>query len=390
MILIEFIRFLRGYIHFTCTGGFSERFINLCSLNGIILWDTKNIPDGIEAKAGIRHIEKLKLIEEKSGMKMQIKSCRGLPVAIAPYLARKGLVAGVIAAVCLVIYLSGFLWVIDISGNVNYTSEQILELCAGYGVKQGARLDDIDVYRVINDIKTDSDDFSWFAVNIFGSGASVELTERLAKTQIHDKTTPCNIVSGTDGEIIELYSLSGEPQVKIGSAVKKGDLLISGITPRLNGTVSFVHAMGHAVIRTTESITVEIPRTAEISRNIEITEGCTIRLFSAEIPLYPYGKSPSSSYTSTLIFRGKALPVSVTRHIFEERTTELTHLTESRCMLLAYCALMKQEIPLMQSSTTESKKISLQSTESSVKITAEYINHKQTGEERFFEILQEE
>ena len=390
MILIEFIRFLKGYVHFTCTGGFSERFINLCSLNGIILWDTKNIPDGIEARAGIRHIEKLKLIEEKSGMKMQIKSCRGLPVVIAPYLARKGLVAGVIAAVCLVIYLSGFLWVIDISGNVNYTSEQILELCAGYGVKQGARLDSIDAYRVINDIKTDSDDFSWFAVNIFGSEASVELTERLAKTEIHDKTTPCNIVSETDGEVLELYSLSGEPQVKIGSAVKKGDLLISGITPRLNGTVSFVHAMGHAVIRTTASLSSEIPRSAEIYRYTEATEGFTIRLFATEIPLYPYGKKPSSSYTSTLIFRGKALPVSITRHIFEEQATEVTDLTENRCTLLACCDLMKKEIPLMESSTTESKKITLQSTESSVKITASYINHKKTGEARFFEIFQEE
>lgn len=390
MILIDFIRFLKGYIHFSCTGGFSERFINLCSQNGIMLWDTKNIPDGIEARASIKHLDSLKLIEEKSGMKMQIKSSRGLPVAIAPYFGRKGLIAGVIAAICLVIYLSGFLWVIDISGNVNYTSEQILELCAGYGVKQGARLDDIDVYRVINDIKTDSDDFSWFAVNIYGSGASVELTERLAKTQIHDKTTPCNIVSGADGEIIELYSLSGEPQVKIGSAVKKGDLLISGITPRLNGTVAFVHAMGHAVVRTSESISAEIPRTAEISRSTKITEGFTIRIFSAEIPLHPYGRAPSASYTSTLIFRGKALPVSITRHIFEERCNEEITLTENRCTLLAYCSVMKQEIPLMQSSTTESKKITVLSTGSGVKITADYINHKKSGEERFFEISQEE
>ena len=41
MFLIRLFRFLTGYIVFSGNGGFPERFINLCSLNGISLWDTK-------------------------------------------------------------------------------------------------------------------------------------------------------------------------------------------------------------------------------------------------------------------------------------------------------------------------------------------------------------
>ena len=38
-------------------------------------------------------------------------------------------IAGAAAAVLIVIYLSQFLWTVSISGNVNYTAEQILDIC---------------------------------------------------------------------------------------------------------------------------------------------------------------------------------------------------------------------------------------------------------------------
>ena len=42
MLFVNFVRFILGYICFTATGGFPERFLNLCRLNKIILWDLKN------------------------------------------------------------------------------------------------------------------------------------------------------------------------------------------------------------------------------------------------------------------------------------------------------------------------------------------------------------
>ena len=37
--MLAFLRFLRGYFELHISGYSPERFMNLCRLNGIILWD---------------------------------------------------------------------------------------------------------------------------------------------------------------------------------------------------------------------------------------------------------------------------------------------------------------------------------------------------------------
>ena len=39
MSIIRFLRFIFGYVEFCAEGGFPERFINLCSVYHVRLWD---------------------------------------------------------------------------------------------------------------------------------------------------------------------------------------------------------------------------------------------------------------------------------------------------------------------------------------------------------------
>ena len=48
-VLITFLRMLFGFVEFEAIGGFPERFLNLCYINGITLWNVQN--DGVKVKA---------------------------------------------------------------------------------------------------------------------------------------------------------------------------------------------------------------------------------------------------------------------------------------------------------------------------------------------------
>lgn len=76
--MIQLLRLLRGYVEFCAEGGFPERFINLCNINGISLWNVKN--DGVKVIACTtqKEFELLSIPAQNSGMKVKILKTRGL------------------------------------------------------------------------------------------------------------------------------------------------------------------------------------------------------------------------------------------------------------------------------------------------------------------------
>ena len=79
MLLLNFLRFISGYVGFTARGGFAERFLNLCRLNKIILWDLKNNGGVISACTDFSSYKKIRSVARKSGMTVRIKRKYGLP-----------------------------------------------------------------------------------------------------------------------------------------------------------------------------------------------------------------------------------------------------------------------------------------------------------------------
>ena len=76
--MIQILRLLKGYVEFCADGGFPERFINLCNIKGINLWNVKN--DGVKVLAFTteREFQELKIPAENSGMTIKIIKSRGL------------------------------------------------------------------------------------------------------------------------------------------------------------------------------------------------------------------------------------------------------------------------------------------------------------------------
>lgn len=84
MFFVKLLRFLRGTVLFKLTGGFSERFINLCGRGGIPLWDFTAHPLGFSAHTTAKGYKRMRPYAKKTGVKIRIQRKEGVPLPPTP------------------------------------------------------------------------------------------------------------------------------------------------------------------------------------------------------------------------------------------------------------------------------------------------------------------
>lgn len=390
MFLIRLIRFLTGYVIFSGEKGFPERFLNLCSLNGINIWDAKAFDGKLEAKTSISCYKRIRLCAKKSGMRIRISKKCGLPFLIRPYLKRKGLAVGIAVSAVILVLLTSTVWTVSVSGNEKYTVEQILKLAESYGVYPGAFRYNINEKSIREDIKRRYDSISWFTVNTDGSAISIEVIESSGDKEILDLDTPCNIVSTVDGELTKLEVYTGEAAASVGSAVTRGDLLISGVIEKTDGVSSFVHARGKAVVRTKKEISVKTANAIECSRISSESNRYTVYIFGIKIPL---GSIDNYDFLHTdskmLMFNNTILPLGIITDRSVILSEENLQLNENQSSLLCAYSAFLSEKNIMKNSETEKKEVKVSKEQNCVSMNISYINHETSGIEYYFVVEDE-
>lgn len=248
--MIQILRLLKGYVEFCAEGGFPERFINLCNIRGINLWNVRN--DGVKVVAFTteREFEELKIPAENSGMTLKIIKFRGLKTFAKRHKWRCGTVLGIALAFFFWIFMSGYIWEIEILETDGVNVEAFTESLADLGVKIGARKSKIDVIQVQNQLMNEYNELLWVSLNIFGGKVQVEMSEFIEQKEIIDTKSPVNIVASKKGEIVLVKGYKGVNAVKEGDNVTKGALLISGVVKNFDGSEYFTHAKGEVFAKT--------------------------------------------------------------------------------------------------------------------------------------------
>ena len=101
-----------GYAEISAENGFAERFINLCTAEGIPLWEMKKSGKIIFAKTTLSGFKKIHKPAKESSMRVRLIKKRGLPFIADRTLKRTGLVIGMAAAAVFLSLLSGRIWII--------------------------------------------------------------------------------------------------------------------------------------------------------------------------------------------------------------------------------------------------------------------------------------
>lgn len=221
--------YLRGYVIIEVSGFSVERFINLAIHKGIYLWGINRNVNGIILKVGIKGFKMLKPCVRKTKCHIKIVKKIGLPFLLHKYRKRKILATGFLFFILILYILSSFIWTVEITGNNRIDKNAIIDYSIEAGLKPGVFRNTIDLRQLEKDFMNHFSEISWIAISVKGTKATIELTETIKKTEIIDRTKPCDIIAKKNGLIISIATNAGTPKVKAKDVVDQGDLLVSGL-----------------------------------------------------------------------------------------------------------------------------------------------------------------
>lgn len=309
-MLLNILRFLRGYVRFTVTGRFPERFLNITSSRGIRLWDVSRGAD-FSACMYMSDYLRIRPIARRAGVRLRVTKKGGLPSLISRYRDRVGLAIGACAFILTVFVMSLFLWSVDITGLDTVSRSEMLALLRENGVCVGAFKPALNYQEISRAIMLEKPEIGWMAINVTGSYASVEVKEEAPAPEVADTSVPCNIKAKCDGVLLKIEALEGETFVTEGSGVVEGQLLIGGVISSETGGTRLVHADGRVLAETTREMRFTLPETVSGLRpDGETAERRSFDIFGLCIP-YKIA-SVASPYSAVAVTEERPAPLGIT------------------------------------------------------------------------------
>ena len=239
------LNYILGYVNILVEGFFTERFINTCINKNIFLFNIKRDKSTIiYANVGIFDFKNVVKIAKQSKCRVKIQRKGGLPFLFNRYKKRKIFAIALVSIICVIIYLSNFIWNIEIVGTDKINQNELIKTINSEGLTIGKLKRKVDLKSIINKIRLDRKDIAWIGIDLKGTNAIVKVVEADAKPEIIKEDEYCNIVSDKEASIIKVNAQNGTVLVKEGDVVKKGTPLIAGwMEGKYTGT-RYVHAEG--------------------------------------------------------------------------------------------------------------------------------------------------
>lgn len=232
--MFRFLLYVRGYYSITVSGYGAERFINLCKIKNIYLWDLKMKQQEYSMKIAIADYQNLDDIIEKTGIKVDILKKYGLPFLFIGKENRIFYLAFLIIAIMLIFVSNLFVWKIEYKGNYTVSKEQLEDFLKENNISEGIFKSKVDYEILEKNLRKEFSIIKWCSVAISGNTLIVQIEENnLLKEneEIKEEFIYSDIVATTDGVVTNLMVRNGLAMVKIGDSVTKGQILVTGQIP---------------------------------------------------------------------------------------------------------------------------------------------------------------
>ena len=236
--MIQFIRWIKGYVSVKVWGFSPERFLNLCSNHHIFLWDIVTHGDYYTMNISLKGFYRLRPIARKTGTRVVITNRCGLPFFSLKAKKRKMFLLGLLGSVLFWIWMSGYIWAIEVEGNYYVSEEVFFDFLGEQGIKPGIQKKHIAIGKLERAIRNEYDMVTWTSVRMEGSKLLVYIKEndltlkKQTKAEVYENEG-MDLVADADGVVVNIVTRSGIPKVTVGTEVKKGDILVEGGVPIL-------------------------------------------------------------------------------------------------------------------------------------------------------------
>lgn len=234
--MLKILRLMRGYVRIRITALSPQRFMNLCTVNEIELWDIRTDGSAFEMNLLVCDFLRLRPIVRKTRTKVVLLEKRGLPFSLRKWKKRKVFLCGSLICVCGLYVISLFLWDIELKQEGRLTKDMLLTFLQDNHIGYGSYIKGIDIDSAEKNLRDTYPFILWTSFRIEGTRLYVDVKENAAEGSIAVSTdaVPSNLLSTVDGTVSSIITRTGIPQVQAGDTVKKGDVLVTGEIPVYN------------------------------------------------------------------------------------------------------------------------------------------------------------
>ncbi len=351
-----YYKWFRGF--FGCSKikieGMAEKILNVLSEREIYFWGTQVDEDGnLYVFGSVFSAGRIVETALELGLKADVVQRVGLPFVFEKYKKRYGIMVGAVLAWAILFLSSLTVWEVRVASRSGEDPQKICALLEECGLKMGTFLPTLNVRKVENQFLLNNPQYSFFAVNIYGTVANIEIRRASQRGEPEDKSSLCHVVATKDGTIISVEAYGGSPVVKKGERVSAGDMLISSFMEGSFGVVRSVHAYGKVMAAVDYEYVKEIPldyiSTVRTGRE---TSKTSIRLLCFQGDFYkneesPYNKTQIVSSRERIDLFGIKLPIEVQKAVYYEEQDEKIILTEKEAeakAIMDYEMYMEREI----------------------------------------------
>ena len=170
----------------------------------------------------------VKTLVESLGGRINIIKSAGFVFFLGNLKKKLSLVIGGLMFLCIIYYLSTYIWAIEVEVQQNIPPFEIRKQLNSIGIKPGIAKSSIDVKEIEKQLENMSSEILWLRVRIEGSTLKVVIEEKINPPQ-EQNSEYGNLVATMEGEVQRVYTFAGRAKVKSGQLVKSGDVVIEGI-----------------------------------------------------------------------------------------------------------------------------------------------------------------
>lgn len=241
--MVEIIKYITGYVRIRVTGFSPERFMNLCSNRGILLWNIRKDAEAYYMCISIQGFYQIRPLVKKTGTKAVIVRRCGLPFLMPVLWKRKMFLLGLLFATVFWFWTSRYIWAVEVEGNFTVTRDVLMDYMEEAQVHVGMKKKELELEELEKGIRREFEQITWISAKIQGTKLVIQLKENdlweAEGEQKEKEDQPADLVAEADGKLISILVRAGVPQVSTGQEIKKGEVLVSGSIPvyQEDGTV---------------------------------------------------------------------------------------------------------------------------------------------------------
>lgn len=329
MLLTRLFQYLRGYLIITVVGKYPERFFNVCAGRHILIWNLFPCSETMfKCCISNRGFRLLPPVAKKTGVKVKIVKKCGLPTVIKKLKKRMWFLIGLAAFFLLLVVMNQFIWKVELTGCETVSEGRVREALSECGLKVGTFRPFLDEKKLQNQMLIKVPELSWLWADKSGSKVIVQVKERVSAPEVFDKDAFCNIIATKDGVIDSMIVRNGTKMVELGSTVRAGDTLVSGLILSEKGVEPRkVHSDAEIYARVwyekTKAYSLWSPKVNETGRQ---ETKYTLHLFGLNVNLFFNEKPKFSDFTESvkereLSFFGQYFGLGYTKRTYIETVT---------------------------------------------------------------------